>query len=118
MFLAGEGFVVGLEGGVDFRGLVVPGGREISWWFVGMGKGEGERGGGGLTCEGDMATVVVMVLVTVWEVVSEAEIREVVERRARARRDLVCMVGGVGCGWVDMGLGWCSGVGDVEKGKG
>lgn len=41
-----------------------------------------------------MATVVVMVLVTVWEVVAELATREAAERRAKARMDLVCMVDG------------------------
>ena len=56
-----------------------------------------------LTCDGDMATVVVTVLVTVWEVVPEAVIVEAAERRRSARSDLVCMVGG---GRVDVGSCW------------
>ena len=52
-----------------------------------------------------------MVWVTVWEVVAEAVARGAAERRARARRFLICMVGGW---WVGVwGSGLVSGTGCV-----
>lgn len=67
---------------------------DVSGWLWQGGDWNDEGKRGGLACEGDMATVVVMVLVTVWEVVSELATSEAAERRAKARMDLVCMVDG------------------------
>lgn len=61
-----------------------------------------------------MATVVVMVWVTVWDVVSEPATREAAERRVTARRDLVCMVDG---GWVDVILERCLVAGYIQVEK-